>query len=232
MFYSAIPLVFCVCCALGFRHFEHVGNAPNSPTHRCCVRSRHLGANFYSLISPRVERAPPVRRRQHRRERIVAPPEVMEKRGRHMKRNEAEHSENLGLALVAAAVPHSVICLLSALRFHGIGTQAPHEVWIAVAQGAARPRLDYPPVRVTLVSGSAFTFGVERHRVDGVPVRIYSPAKTVADCFKFRNKIGLDVAIEALREALRAKRCTREQLWAAGKVCRVSTVMRPYLEAI
>jgi len=152
-------------------------------------------------------------------------------RGRYML-PDAEHSENLGLALVAAAVPHSVICLLSALRFHAIGTQAPHDVWIAVAKGAARPRLDYPPVRVTLVSGSAFTFGVERHRVDGVPVRIYSPAKTVADCFKFRNKIGLDVAIEALREALRAKRCTREELWAAGKVCRVTTVIRPYLEAI
>jgi predicted transcriptional regulator of viral defense system len=144
----------------------------------------------------------------------------------------AEHSENLGLALVAAAVPRSVICLLSALRFHGIGTQAPHEVWIAVEQGAARPRLDYPPVRVTLISGPAFRFGVEGHQIDGVPVRIYSPAKTVADCFKFRNKIGLDVAIEALREALRAKRCTREEIWAAGKVCRVTTVIRPYIEAI
>ena len=145
---------------------------------------------------------------------------------------QAEHSENFGLALVAAAVPRSVICLLSALRFHGIGTQAPHEVWISVEQGAARPRVDYPPVRVTLISGWAFTFGVEHHQIDGVPARIYSPAKTVADCFKFRNKIGLDVAIEALREALRAKRCTREELWAAGKVCRVSTVIRPYIEAI
>jgi len=145
---------------------------------------------------------------------------------------QAEHSENLGLALVAAAVPRSVVCLLSALRFHGIGTQAPHEVWIAVEQGAARPRLDYPPVRVTLMSGSAFIFGVERHQLDGVSVRIYSPAKTVADCFKFRNKTGLDVAIEALREVLRAKRCTRDELWAAGKVCRVTTVMRPYLEAL
>ncbi len=152
-------------------------------------------------------------------------------RGRYVLPQSA-HSENLGLALVAAAVPRSVICLLSALRFHGIGTQAPHEVWIAVAQGATRPRLDYPPVRVTLVSGSAFTYGVEHHQVDGVPVRIYSPAKTVADCFKFRNKIGLDVAIEALREALRAKNCTREELWAAGKVCRVTTVIRPYLEAM
>jgi predicted transcriptional regulator of viral defense system len=145
---------------------------------------------------------------------------------------QAELSENLGLALVSAAVPRSVICLLSALRFHGIGTQAPHEVWIAVRQGATRPRLDYPPVRVTLVSGSPFTYGIERHQIDGVPVRIYSPAKTVADCFKFRNKIGLDAAIEALREALRAKSCTREELWTAGKACRVSTVMRPYLEAI
>jgi len=145
---------------------------------------------------------------------------------------QAEHSENLGLALVAAAVPRSVVCLLSALRFHGIGTQGPHEVWIAVEQGAARPRLDYPPVRVTLMSGSAFTFGVERHQLDGVSVRIYSPAKTVADCFKFRNKTGLDVAIEALREVLRAKRCTRDELWAAGKVCRVTTVIRPYLEAL
>jgi predicted transcriptional regulator of viral defense system len=152
-------------------------------------------------------------------------------RGRYMLPH-AEHSENLGLALVAAAVPRSVICLLSALRFHGIGTQSPHEVWIAIEQGAARPRVDYPPVRVTLISGPAFTFGVERHPIDGVPARIYSPAKTVADCFKFRNKIGLDVAIEALREALRAKRCTREELWAAAKICRVSTVIRPYIEAM
>jgi predicted transcriptional regulator of viral defense system len=145
---------------------------------------------------------------------------------------DGQHSANIGLALVAAAAPRSVICLLSALRFHGIGTQAPHDVWIAVAQGAARPRLDYPPVRVTLVSGAAFSFAVERHAIDGIPVRIYSPAKTVADCFKFRNKIGLDVAIEALREALRAKQCSRDEIWAAASVCRVTAVMRPYMEAI
>jgi predicted transcriptional regulator of viral defense system len=145
---------------------------------------------------------------------------------------EAQHSADIGLALVAAAAPRSVICLLSALRFHGIGTQAPHEVWIAVEQGAARPRLDYPPVRVTLVSGAAFSFAVERHAIDGISVRIYSAAKTVTDCFKFRNKIGLDVAIEALREALRAKQCSRDEIWAAASVCRVTTVMRPYMEAI
>ncbi len=141
-------------------------------------------------------------------------------------------SENLGLALVAAAVPRATICLLSALRFHAIGTQAPHEVWIAVEQGTTRPRLDYPPVRIALVSGRAFTFGVERHVIDGVPVRIYSAAKTVADCFKFRNKIGLDAALESLREGLRSKSFTREALWTAAKVCRVTAVIRPYLEAI
>ncbi|MEO7207231.1 MAG: transcriptional regulator [Steroidobacteraceae bacterium] len=144
---------------------------------------------------------------------------------------QAELSENLGLALVSAAVPRSTICLVSALRFHDIGAQAPHQVWIAVEQGAARPRLDYPPIRVTIVSGAAFSFGVERHQIDGVSVRVYSPAKTVADCFKFRNKIGLDVAIEALREALRAKRFTRDELWVAAKICRVTKVMRPYIEA-
>ena len=145
---------------------------------------------------------------------------------------QAEHSENLGLALVAAAVPRATICLLSALRYHNIGTQAPHEVWIAVEQGATRPRLDYPPVRVVLVSGRAFTYGVDRHVIDGVPVRVYSAAKTVADCFKFRHKIGLDVVLEALREGLRSKRFSREALWAAAKVCRVTAVIRPYLEAI
>ncbi len=101
-----------------------------------------------------------------------------------------------------------------------------------MAQGEARPRLDYPSVRLTLVSGRAFAYGIERHQIDGIPVRIYSPAKTVADCFKFRNKVGLDVAIEALREALRAKACSREEIWAAAKVCRVSAVIRPYMEAM
>jgi predicted transcriptional regulator of viral defense system len=152
-------------------------------------------------------------------------------RGRYMLPR-AEYSENVGFALVAAAVPRSVICLVSALRYHAIGTQAPHEVWIAVAQGEARPRLDYPPVRLTLVSGAAFAYGIERHQIDGVPVRIYSPAKTVADCFKFRNKVGLDVAIEALRETLRAKRCSRDQIWAAAEVCRVSFIIRPYMEVL
>jgi predicted transcriptional regulator of viral defense system len=152
-------------------------------------------------------------------------------RGRYML-SSSEPSENLGLALVAAKVPRSVVCLLSALRFHAIGTQTPPEVWIAVEQGAAQPRLDYPRLRVARFSGRAFTFGIERHVLDGVSVRIYSPAKTVADCFKYRHKIGLDVALEALREGIRAKRFTRDELWAAAKVCRVSAIVRPYLEML
>lgn len=143
-----------------------------------------------------------------------------------------EHSENLGLALVAAAAPKAIVCLLSALQFHGIGTQSPREVWIAVEKNGARPRLDYPPIRMAVFSGAAFTFGVERHVIDGIPVRVYSAAKTVADCFKFRNKVGLDVALEALREALRAKRINRDSVWAAAKACRVTGVIRPYLEAL
>jgi predicted transcriptional regulator of viral defense system len=145
---------------------------------------------------------------------------------------DAQLSANAGLAQVARRVPHGVICLLSALRFHEIGTAHPFEVWIALDQGARRPRVEYPPLRVVRFSGKAFTEGVERRRIESVPVQVYNPAKTVADCFKYRNKIGLDVALEALRECLRSRRCTRAQLWQYAKICRVAEVMRPYLEAI
>lgn len=140
--------------------------------------------------------------------------------------------EDIGLALVATAVPAAVVCLLTALRVHGIGTQAPREIWIAVDRRAAKPRIDYPPIRVVRFSGRALTFGIEAREIGGTPVRIYSPAKTVADCFKYRNKIGLDVALEALKEGLRLKRFTRDELWTAAGVCRVSRVLRPYLEAL
>lgn len=152
-------------------------------------------------------------------------------RGRYVLAGD-QHSENLGLALVAAAAPKAVVCLLSALQFHGIGTQSPREVWIAVGKNSTRPRLDYPPVRLAVFSGPAFTYGVERHVVDGIPVKVYSAAKTVADCFKFRNKVGLDVALEALRDGLRTKRINRDSVWAAAKACRVTSVIRPYLEAM
>jgi predicted transcriptional regulator of viral defense system len=152
-------------------------------------------------------------------------------RGRYMLPG-AEPSGDIGLALAAAAAPTATVCLLTALRVHEIGTQAPREVWLAIDRRAAKPRIDFPPVRIVRFSGRALTFGVQRRTIDGIPVRIYSPAKTVADSFKYRNKIGLDVALEALKAGLSDKRFTRDQLWAAAKVCRVTTVLRPYLQAI
>ena len=141
-------------------------------------------------------------------------------------------TENHGLAMAGAVVPHGVICLLSALQFHGIGTQLPSEVWIAIDRRARRPALKYPPLRVVRYSGAALTGGVESHRIEGQTVRVYNVAKTVADCFKYRNKIGLDVALEALREARRAKQASADALWRYAKINRVANVMRPYLEAV
>jgi predicted transcriptional regulator of viral defense system len=145
---------------------------------------------------------------------------------------DADVSANVGLAQVAKRVPHGVVCLLSALRFHEIGTQNPHEIWMAIDFKARHPRVGNPPLRIVRFSGEALTEGVKQYRIEAVPVMVYNPAKTVADCFKYRNKIGLDVAMEALRDCLRTKKCTREQLWQYAKVCRVTEVMRPYLEAI
>lgn len=137
-----------------------------------------------------------------------------------------------GLAQALKAIPKGVICLLSALRFHEIGTQSPHEVWVAIDRRAARPRAKYPRMRIMRFSGKSLTEGIDKHIVEGVLVRIYNPAKTVADCFKYRNKIGLDVALEALREAIRERRCTNDELWRYAKICRVTRIMRPYMEAI
>jgi len=139
---------------------------------------------------------------------------------------------HLGLAQAAKAVPRSVVCLLSALRFHEIGTQNPHQVWIAMDRRAARPRVTCPKMKVVRFSGRSLTEGIEEHDVAGVRVRIFNPSKTVADCFKYRNKIGLDVAIEALRETVRKRKGTADELWRYSKICRVSKVMRPYMEAV
>jgi predicted transcriptional regulator of viral defense system len=136
------------------------------------------------------------------------------------------------LAEVARRVPKGLVCLLSALRFHNLTTQAPFEVWLAIENKSAAPRFDYPPLRLVRFSGAALTEGVEEHIVDGVTVRLTSVAKTVADCFKFRNKIGLDVALEALREAWAARRMTGDEIWRYAKVDRVDNVMRPYLESL
>ena len=144
---------------------------------------------------------------------------------------DADVTTHHGLAQAAKAIPKGVICLLSALRFHEIGTQSPHEVWIALDRRAAAPRARRLRTRIVRFSGKALTEGIGEHTIEGIQVRIYCPAKTVADCFKYRNKIGLDVALEALRDVLRGRRCSVDDLWKYAKVCRVTKVMRPYMEA-
>lgn len=145
---------------------------------------------------------------------------------------EASLTEHHSLAVVAKVVPHGVVCLLSALRFHQLTTQNPHEVWISIAAKARRPALRSPALCVVRSSGAMLTEGVEEVELEGVPVRIYGVAKTIADCFKYRRLIGLDVALEALREALRAKRATVDEIYRYAVVCRVANVIRPYLESI
>lgn len=144
---------------------------------------------------------------------------------------EAPVTENSSLAEVAKRLPHAVVCLISALSYHEITTQIPHEIWLTIPRGSWRPDVEYPPLNLTYVSGPAYSFGIQEHVINGVAVKIYSPAKTVADCFKFRNKVGLDVAIEALREAWRSRKVTMDELVEAAGVDRVSKIMRPYLEA-
>ena len=140
--------------------------------------------------------------------------------------------EHGALVTVAMRAPSVLFCLLTALRIHDLTTQAPFEVWIAIGNKEHPPRLDYPKLRTVRFSDSALAAGVEARRVDGATLRVTSAAKTVADCFKFRNKIGLDVALEALREARRAKKASADDLWRYAKINRVANVMRPYLEAL
>jgi predicted transcriptional regulator of viral defense system len=135
-------------------------------------------------------------------------------------------------AEAAKRVPRGVICLLSALRFHDIGTQSPFEVWMAIGEKDRRPVSKIPQLRIFRFSKQSLDFGQMRHDVEGVPLRVFSVAKTVADCFKYRNKIGLDVALEALRESIRSRKATVDDLWQAAKVCRVANVMKPYMEAL
>jgi predicted transcriptional regulator of viral defense system len=140
----------------------------------------------------------------------------------------AEHT----LVQVAASVPTGVFCLLTALRFHELTTQSPAEVWMALPEKARKPRMDYPCLRVARFSGAALTEGIETHRIENVDVRVYSAAKTVADCFKFRNKVGIDVAVEALRDFSRHHRDRATELAHFARICRVTRVMQPYLDAI
>jgi predicted transcriptional regulator of viral defense system len=144
----------------------------------------------------------------------------------------SEVTEHQTLVEACKRVPQGVICLLSALRFHGLTTQSPFEVWLALDRKAWLPRVESPPLHVVRFSGQALTSGIESRLIQGSEVRVYEPAKTVADCFKYRNKIGLDVAIEALRDCVEQRRCSFDDLWTYAKVCRVSNVMRPYLESL
>lgn len=144
---------------------------------------------------------------------------------------DADLPAHFSFAIACSKAPEGVICLLSALRFHEIGTQNPSDVWIAIDRSARRPEIDYPTLRVVRFSGLALTSGVEE--TEGpFSIRVYSPAKTVADCFKYRHKIGLDVVIEALKEGWRERRFTLDELGRCARVCRVENVMTPFLEAI
>jgi predicted transcriptional regulator of viral defense system len=145
---------------------------------------------------------------------------------------DASVTERHSYAEVAKRVPEAILCLLSALAFHEITTQNPASIWIALGKGTRTPAIASPSLRVIRLTGPSLSEGIEIHSVEGVSVRVYSTAKTVADCFKFRNKIGLDVAIEALKDSLRQKKATMNEIYRYAKICRVSNVIRPYMEAL
>lgn len=157
----------------------------------------------------------------------------LEKVGRGLYRlPDAPISEQESLVTIAVKVPQAVFCLLTALQIHELTTQLPRQIWIAMPQGSHTPKIDYPPVKMVQFTGEAFSEGVEVIQADRVALRVYGVAKTVADCFKHRNKIGLDVAIEALKDALAQKKASANDLWRFAKICRVANVMRPYLETL
>ena len=146
--------------------------------------------------------------------------------------NDYEPGGNIGILNATKKSPKAVVCLLSALQYYELSTQVPHEVWLALPRGSWHPVMEYPPVRVFSLSGEAYSFGIEQHSISGMPVNLYSPAKTIADCFKFRNTVGLDIAIEAMKEAWKSRVVTADSLVEAAKVNKVLKIMRPYLEAI
>ena len=157
----------------------------------------------------------------------------VERVGRGLYRSsDAMFTENHGLVLAAKAVPGGIVCLLSALQFHELTTQLPSEVWLAIDGRAARPRVQGVPLRIVRFSGTALSLGVEEHMLEGVTARVYSAPKTVVDCFRYRNKIGFDVALEALRDCYRQRRATIDELWRCANQLRMANVMRPYLESL
>ena len=145
---------------------------------------------------------------------------------------DGDFTEHHTLAEACKRVPHGIICLLSALSYHEIGTQNPHQIWMAIDRGMRKPKVDYPPIRIFRFSGLSLEEGIEEKKIEGVWVRVYNPAKTVADCFKYRNKVGIDVAIEALKECWRSRRCEIDKLVHYARICRVSNIIQPYMETI
>lgn len=157
----------------------------------------------------------------------------LEKVGRSLYRLPNQQlSEHENLAVVAAKVPQAVFCLLTALQFHELTTQLPRQLWIAMPKGSHTPKMDYPPLKMIQASGESYSEGIEIHKCDQVPIKIYGVAKTLADCFKHRNKIGIDIVLEALKDAREQNKLNTDELWHYAKICRVTNVMRPYLEAI
>jgi predicted transcriptional regulator of viral defense system len=145
---------------------------------------------------------------------------------------EAELTDHYTILAVCARVPQAIICLLTALQIYSIGTQSPQQVWIALDRKARKPQLGDLPVRIVRFSGPALTVGIETMELDGIAIRITSPARTVVDCFRYRNKIGLDVALEALREAIRGRRATVDEINRIADACRARTIIGPYLTAV
>ena len=158
---------------------------------------------------------------------------TVERLGRGLYRlAEAEPTEHYTLAAVCARVPGAIVCLLSALSVHGLGTQLPWQEWIAIPHKARAPRLPELPVRVVRFSGASLRYGIEDTAFEGVPARITSPARTVVDCFRFRRLVGKDVALEALRDALRDRRASADEIWRAADVCRAKSLVGPVLDAL
>ena len=141
-------------------------------------------------------------------------------------------TENHSFAEAAKLAPKGVVCLLSALRFHDLTTENPVEIWLAVPRDTRRPKSGFPSLRVLQFSGVMMTAGIEKHAIEGVDVAVYSIAKTVADCFRFRNRIGVNIAVEALRDAWQRKKTSSDELWHFAKICRVLNVMRPYFDSL
>lgn len=145
---------------------------------------------------------------------------------------ESGATEISDLETLSHVVPQGIICLVSALRFHGLTDENPHEISVAIKHGSHPPRIEYPPVQFFVFSGPAYSSGVESHSVNGAELRVYSVEKTIADCFKYRNKIGLDIAVSALQDAVKKDKLNYNSLWESAKICRVSKIIRPYMEAV